>query len=291
VLNVQPDTSTLSAGVAAAILAAALLHASWNALIKGAGDKGLYTLLLHACSGAIGLIGLMFTGLPAADSWPYAGTSALLHTLYIAGLMRAYEGGQLAVSYVLMRGLPPLLIALVATTLLGETLGWAGMAGVLCISAGVLSMGALAGQALRHVLAHPSAQAALWNVLAIVAYSLVDGQGARKSVNPLAYAFLLCALEPLIILTINWHQRSSQMKDYFRTHWRIGLLGALCSTTGYATVLWAMTQAPIAMVAALRECSVIFVVLIGSLWFGEGRLRHGLLAGTFVLTGLVLMRL
>lgn len=290
-LNVRPDTSTLSAGVAAAILAAALLHASWNALIKGAGDKGLYTLLLHACSGVIGLIGLMFTGLPASDSWPYAATSVLLHTVYIAGLMRAYEGGQLAVSYVLMRGLPPLLIALVATTFLGESMEWTGMVGVLCISAGVLSMGALAGPALRHVLMHPSAQAALWNVLAIAAYSLVDGQGARHSENTLAYAFLLCALEPLIILTIHWRRRSSQMKSYFCTHWRTGLLGALCSTIGYATILWAMTRAPIAMVAALRECSVIFVVLIGSLWFSEGRLRQGLLAGTFVLAGLVLMRL
>lgn len=290
-LNVPPDTRTLSAGVAAAILAAALLHASWNALIKGAGDKGLYTLLLHACSGVIGLIGLLFTGLPASDSWPYAVTSALLHTAYIAGLMRAYEGGQLAVSYVLMRGLPPLLIALVATTVLGETLGWAGLAGVLCISAGVLSMGALAGQSLRQVLKHPSAQAALCNVLAIAAYSLVDGQGARHAGNPLAYVFLLCVLEPLIMLTLHWRQRRSQMTSYFRTHWRTGLLGALCSTAGYATVLWAMTQAPIAMVAALRECSVIFVVLIGSLWFGEGRLRHGLLAGSVVLTGLVMMRL
>jgi drug/metabolite transporter (DMT)-like permease len=290
-LNVQLDTSTLSVGVTAAILAAAMLHASWNALIKGAGDKGLYTLLLHACSGAFGLVGLMFTGLPATDCWPYAVTSALLHTLYIAGLMRAYEGGQLAVSYVLMRGLPPMLIAVLASTLLGETLGWMGMVGVMCISAGVLSMGALAGPALRHVLAQPSARAALWNVVAIAAYTMVDGLGARHSGNPLAYAFLLCAMEPLIILTIHWRQRSSEMKGYFRTHWRMGLLGALCSTTGYATVLWAMTQAPIAMVAALRECSVIFVVLIGSLWFGEGRLHHGLLAGSFVLAGLVLMRL
>ena len=214
----QPDSRILSAGVAAAILAAALLHASWNALIKRAGDKGLYTLSLHACSGATGLIGLMLTGLPAADSWPYAMTSALLHTLYIAGLMRAYDGGQLAVIYVLMRGLPPLPIALLASTLLGETLGWTGMVGVLCISAGVLSMGVLAGPALRHVLVNPSAQAALWNVLAIAAYSLVEGHGARNSGNPLAYAFLLCALEPLIILTIHWRQSSSQMKGYFCTH-------------------------------------------------------------------------
>ena len=80
------------------------------------------------------------------------------------------------------------------------------------------------------------------------------------------------------------------MKGYFCTHWRTGLLGALCLTAGYATVLQAKTQAPIAMVAALRECAVIIVVLISSLWFGEGRLRQGLLAGTFVLTGLILMR-
>lgn len=284
-----PDTGNLTAGVTAAILAAALLHAIWNALIKGAGDQGLYTLLLHACSAVLGLIGLVFTGLPATDSWPYVLASALLHTLYIAGLMRAYDGGQLAVSYVLMRGLPPLLIALFAAALLGESLEWSGVVGVVCISAGVLSIGALAGQSLRNLLAHPSAQAALWNVMMITAYSLVDGQGARNAGNPLAYVFLLCVLEPLIILNVHWRQRSVQMKIYFCKHWRIGLFGALCSTAGYATVLWAMTRAPIAMVAALRECSVIFVVLIGSLWFGEGRLRHGLLAGSFVLVGMVLM--
>ncbi|GAA4031797.1 hypothetical protein [Actimicrobium antarcticum] len=111
-LNAPPDSNALRVKVTAAILAAALLHASWNALIKGAGDTGLYTLL-HACSGVIGLIGLLITGLPASESWPYAAMSAQLHTVCIAGSMRAYEGGKLAVSYVLMRGLLPLLIGLV----------------------------------------------------------------------------------------------------------------------------------------------------------------------------------
>lgn len=287
----QPDTSTLTPGVTSAILVAALLHASWNALIKSAGDKGLYTLLLHACSGVLGLIGLLFTGLPATDSLPYLLVSALLHTAYIAGLMKAYDGGYLAVSYVLMRGLPPLLIALFAAMLLGESLAWTGMLAIASICAGVLSVGALAGQSLRALLGSPSVRASLWNVAAITAYSLVDGQGVRIAGDPLAYTFLLCALEPLVILTIQWRLRSKQLKSYFCIHWRMGLTGAVCSTAGFATVLWAMTQAPIAMVSALRECSVIFVVLIGALFFNEGKLQHCLVAGFFVFTGLVLMQL
>jgi drug/metabolite transporter (DMT)-like permease len=155
----------------------------------------------------------------------------------------------------------------------------------------VLSIGIFAEGGYRSVLAQPASQAALWNVLTIAAYSLVDAQGARSSGNPFAYAFLLCTMEPVIILGIHWHRRGDQMLKYFGTHWRIGLFGALCSVTGYATILWAMTRAPVALVASLRECSVIFVVLIGSLWFGEGRLRRGLLASTFVLAGLILMRL
>ena len=283
--------SELSSTVILVVLAAALLHAGWNALIRGAGDKGLYTLLLHACSGTLGGIGLLFIGLPDAASWPYILASALLHTVYIAWLMRAYDGGQLAVSYTLMRGLPPLLVALLSAPLLGESLGLGDWLGITAICAGVLGIGLAGGLTPGRIIAHPASRAAMLNALIIAAYTLVDGMGARAAGNALAYACSLYLCEPLLILAWQYRRRGRPMLEHFRTHWRLGLAGALCSTTAYAAVLWAMTQAPVAMIAAMRESSVVFAVLIGSLWFKEGRLRQGLLAGCAVVLGIILLRL
>jgi len=280
----------MSTTVAFAVLAAALLHAVWNALIRGAGDKVLYTLLLHICTGILGILGLFWTGMPPIACWPYVMASVLIHTFYIACLMRVYEGGQLAVSYVLMRGLPPLLITLCSVTLLGEALGMTATVGIFCLSFGVLSIGFASGQSMPQIWGHFSTKAALLNAIAIAAYTLVDGQGVRLAVNPLSYAFCLMAFEPVIILSLNFRARRWQMVSYFNDHWRIVIFGAVCALGAYATVLWAMTQAPIAMVAALRESSVVFAVLIGALWFGEGRLRQGLLASVFVFIGLFLLR-
>jgi drug/metabolite transporter (DMT)-like permease len=281
----------LTLPVVLVVLAAALLHAGWNALIRGATDKGLYTLLLHACSGFLALLAIGFVGLPATASYPFIIASALIHTVYIAWLMRAYVGGQLALSYTLMRGLPPLMVAMISGPLLGEFLGLNGWLGITCICSGVLMIGLAAGRTIKQVLEHPSSRAALLNASAIAAYTVIDGQGARLSGNAVSYAICLFALEPLIILGVNFRRRGPQMRDYFAQHWRLGLLGALCSTGAYTAILWAMTQAPIAMVAALRESSVIFAVLIGSLWFGEGRLRLGLVAGCLVVAGILLLRL
>lgn len=280
----------MPAHVLLAVLAAALLHAGWNALIRGAGDKGLYTVLLHASSGFLAIFALFFLGLPAPASWPYVGASALLHTLYIAWLMRAYDGGQLAVSYTLMRGLPPLLVALVSAPLLGEPLGSAGWLGIAAICGGVLGIGFAGGLTPGRALAHPACRAAALNALAIAAYTVVDGIGARQSGKPLAYACMLFVCEPLLILVWQYRLRGPLLLPYCRSHWRLGLLGAAYSTSAYATILWAMTQAPVAMVAALRESSVVFAVLIGSLWFKEGRLRPGLLAGAGVVLGIFLLR-
>lgn len=285
----MPDIG-LTTGVTLAVLAAALLHAVWNALIRGAGDKGLYTLLLHACSGFLAIFTVAFVGFPEAASWPYVAASAMLHTLYIAWLMRAYDGGQLAVSYTLMRGLPPLLVALVSAPLLGEALGLHGWLGIAAICGGVLGIGFAGGLTPGRAFAHPASRAALLNALAIAAYTVVDGLGARLSGNPLAYACSLFLCEPLLILLWQYRRRGPAMRAYFRAHWRLGLIGALCSTCAYATILWAMTLAPVAMVAALRESSVVFAVLIGSLCFREGRLRAGLIAGAGVVLGIFLLR-
>lgn len=282
--------SGMASGVVIAVLGAALLHAGWNALIRGAGDKGLYTLLLHACSGVLAIPVVLILGLPDPASWPYVLASAAIHTVYIVWLMRAYDGGQLALSYTLMRGVPPLLVAMLAVPMLGEMPKLQGWLGILCLSAGVLGIGFAGGQTPRHLISHPASRAALQNAMAIAAYTLVDGIGARQSGNPLAYACCLFALEPWIALTLGYRRHGGEMLAYFRRRWPIGLLGALCSTAAYAIVLWAMTQAPVGMVAALRESSVVLAVLIGYLVFREGHLRTGVVAGCTVLLGIFLIK-
>lgn len=280
----------LTPGIVLAVLAAALLHASWNALIRGAGDKRLYTLLLHACSAVLGGAGLLFTGLPAPESWRYLALSALIHSAYIVLLIRAYEGGQLATSYTLMRGLPPLIVGVLSGPVLGEALGTEGAAGIALIGCGVIGIGFASGLSLVRIASHPSTHAAMLNAVAIATYTLVDGQGARLAGNPLAYVFCLSLLEPIGVLLVGSRSNPGALQRYFLRHWRLGLVGAIAAMLAYATVLWAMTQAPIAMVAALRESSVIFAVLISALWFKEGHLRRGIVAGTIVMVGVFLLR-
>jgi drug/metabolite transporter (DMT)-like permease len=280
----------LAPGIVLAVLAAALLHAGWNALIRGAGDKRLYTLLLHACSAVIGGMGLLFTGLPAAESWPHLALSAVIHSAYIMLLIRAYEGGQLATSYTLMRGLPPLIVGVLSAPVLGEALGPEGAAGIALISCGVIGIGFASGLSLARIASHPSTHAAVLNAVAISAYTLVDGQGARLAGNPLAYVFCLSLLEPIGVLLVGLRSTPGALQRYFLSHWRLGFVGAIAAMLAYATVLWAMTQAPIAMVAALRESAVNFAVLIGALWFKAGHLRRGIVAGAVVMAGVFLLR-
>lgn len=281
----------MSTGVLLAVLAAALMHASWNAMIRGATDKRQYTILLHTCAALLAAVGLCFTGWPSLASAPYIATSAVIHWMYIALLMRIYEGGQLAVGYVAMRGLAPLLVCLFAVWVLQEPLpllAWLGVAGIL---GGVLTIALSSGQPLALLMRHPSGRAALLNGGLIAAYTLVDGQGVRLSGNPLGYVFTLVLLDPLVVLALQCRRDPARLLAYARQHWALGFLGAGISTGAYAIVLWAMTQAPIAVVAALRESSVVFAVLIGTLWFKEGRLRPGLLAALMVLSGVALIRL
>lgn len=280
----------ISTGVGLAVLAAALMHASWNALIRGAPDKQQYTILLHACAALLAVAGLCVTGWPSPASLPYIAASAVLHWVYIALLMRIYDGGQLAVGYVAMRGLAPMLVSLVSVFALREPLSAQAWLGVAAILAGVMTIALASGQPVGLLLRHPSGRAALLNAGVIAAYTLVDGQGVRQSGNPLGYVFTLVLFDPLLVLALQVRRDPAALLAYARRHWPLGFLGAGISTGAYAIVLWAMTQAPIAVVAAMRESSVIFAVLIGSLWFKEGRLRPGLLAALCVGLGVALIK-
>ena len=258
----------LTLGVTLAVLAAGLLHAGWNALLKSSvgGDPLLDTAVVVAGSSLWGLAVLPFTGVPGFAAWPYMAASAIIHFGYYITLAQAYRAGDLSFAYPLMRGTAPLLVAVLGSVFLRELPSPPMLLGIILISLGIVSI------AFLHRHAHPRS-AAYWafaNAGLISLYTLVDGTGARASGNPAAYVAWLIFLEGIPYVAWVVAKRGRPALDFLRASSRNGLFTGGCSLAAYAIVLWAMTRAPIAAVAALRETSVLFAALFGSLWLKEG---------------------
>ena len=276
----------MSPMVTALVLASALLHAGWNAIIKSSRDVVLDTALVAAAAGILALPLSGITGMPARPSWPYLGASALIHVAYFSTLAAAYRVGDLGHAYPLMRGTAPLLVALFGVAVLNEQPAASMWLGIVLISAGILSLSLL-----QRGRAHRSATLwALANAAIIASYTLVDGTGARLSGTPAGYAAALFWLQGLLFIALVAALRGRATLAYFAKYWRRGLGGGFCLLSAYAIVLWAMTQAPIAAIAALRETSVIFAALLGSILLKERFGRQRLIAACAVALGVFALR-
>jgi drug/metabolite transporter (DMT)-like permease len=261
----------VSAIVMAAVLAAALMHAIWNSLVKSAGDKFMTSARVCLWCGIIAVVVAVATPLPAAAAWPFVAASALIHVVYFVLVGRLYRNADLSVVYPLMRGLAPLLATAVAAAALGERPASLALAGVFALVAGVIAMGA-SGFAQGRIDA-ATLRYALVNAAVIAIYSVIDGEGARLSGPAMANAFgynawadgLTAALYAPVLVA--WRGRGT-LALFTREPARAAA-GGLAAFTGYALVVWAMTQADIGAVAALRECSVVFAAVIGVFLLGE----------------------
>ena len=249
------------------VLLGAALHAGWNALVKSGGDTLLDTALVVLGSALIAAVVLPFLPLPAPAAWPYALASGVIHLGYFSLVAAAYRSGEMSLAYPLMRGTAPLLVALLSLSLLGEALGLAGWAGVLLISGGVLAMALPKGKGAKASL--PTIGLALANALVIATYTLVDGTGARLSGHAVAYTLWVFLLTALFFGGMVFARRPAALTAHLARRWRIGLGGGAATLGSYALALWAMTQAPIAAVAALRETSILFGVALAALLLGE----------------------
>ena len=266
---------TLTWTVVAAVLLGALLHASWNALVKSSTDKALDTALIHLLGSFVALPLALIVGWPQPAAWPFILASVLIHIGYYTALTGAYRHGDLGLTYPLMRGTAPLLVALSAATTVGETLSPLAWAGVLAVSCGILVLGVS-----RHALDSPRAVSfALANAVVIAAYTVVDALGARASGNPLQYVVALFVLDgwPFALMVLS-RRGGALAWPYARRRWPVALLGALASLASYGIALWAMTRAPVATVAALRETSVLFAAVLGT-WFLKETLSARRIAG------------
>lgn len=272
-----------------AVLAAAACHAGWNALLKLQVAPVVATVLVAVAAGALALPLLPFIPLPAAAAWPYIVASAIIHVAYFLTLAEAYRWGDLSQVYPIARGTAPLLTAALASLWLHEALGAIGWAGIIVLAAGILLLTFKGGRKLERFDQRAIAFA-LATSLTITAYTLVDGIGARLAENALAYTAWLFIGDGITMAIYGWLRVGPSLVKDFRTHWRIATAGAALSTAAYAIAIWAMTVAPIALVAALRETSVLFAALFGTLILREPVLPMRLLAALLVLAGALLLR-
>jgi len=272
------------------VLVAALLHAAWNALVKSSPDKLLDMVTIIFVPGVLAFIALPFLPLLDRASWPWLATSVGIHTLYYLAVVGAYRHGDLSHVYPLMRGSAPVLVALASLGGLVDQLSGNMWAGVLLISLGIIAP-PLSG---RGAVGFPrrSTQIAAANAVIIASYTLIDGVGTRLSGNAISYGqwlFFLSAI-PFTMFALAWRGRAA-VSSYLRKRWTMGLIGGGMSMASYLIVLWAMTKAPVAAVAALRETSVVFAAIIGCYMLREGLGALRIAGAVVVLAGIVVLRL
>ncbi|MFF1968062.1 EamA family transporter [Streptomyces sp. NPDC058232] len=255
--------------VAIAVLAAAITHASWNAIAHAIKDQLLSFTLISGGGALLGAVTACFVPLPATEAWPYLVVSAVLHVAYMALLMRSFTLGDFGQMYPIARGTAPLVVTVLAAVFVGERPdGWA-TAGVAVACAGLVGValwGIRGSQARPH---WPAITAALATGLAIAGYTTVDGVGVRASGTSLGYIAWLMILEGLAVPAYTLCRRRGQLAAQLKPFAARGLLGAALSVVAYGLVLWAQTKAPLAPIAALRESSIIVGAAIGSVFFKE----------------------
>ena len=257
----------MSATIITAVLLGALLHAVWNVFIRAAADKDLTTTLVAGGAGIWAVCWLPFASAPALESWPYILASLLIHVAYFALVAYLYRHLELSFAYPIMRGSAPVLSAIIAVLVVHESPSPIGWIGVLLVSLGVLLL--IGGTWRSGSLKRAHLLLALANAVVIVAYTLVDGVGARLSGSPSSYTAWLFFLTAISLMTRYFAKTGwNGMNKVWHNRTRAAMGGA-CTVGSYGLALWAMTQAPIALVASLRETSVAFGTLLAVAFLGE----------------------
>ena len=274
--------------VVGAVLFAALLHASWNAMLKARRDTFLTTVLVAGGGGLLAALALPFVSAPAAASWPFIAASALVQGVYYRLLVATYRSGEMSLAYPLMRGSAPLLVALASRPLIGEALGGMQWLGIGCICGGIL---ALAGGAPARGTGRRTVTYALLTACTIATYTMIDGAGVRRSGAPAAYTMWIFLLTAIGFVLWARRGRPGELWPYARANPQVVVLGGVATLGSYGIALWAMTLAPVAAVAALRETSILFATAIAALFLREKIGVRKLAAIALVAGGAAVMRL
>jgi drug/metabolite transporter (DMT)-like permease len=276
--------------VFAAVLFAAAAHAGWNAVIKRGLDPLSTTVLISIGAALVSAAFLPITGLPAAAAWPWCAASVLIHLFYFAALIESYRAGDMGQVYPIARGSAPLMTATATALFIGERLGLAGWCGIVLLVAGVMLLSLRGGRDLAQ-LDRKAVGFALFTAVTICAYSVVDGMGARAAGSANAYSVALFIGIAPVMLVYALVQSGRAVVPAMARHWRLGLAGGTLQLGSYGIAIWAMTVAPIAIVAALRETSVLFGAAIAVVFLKEPLRASRIVAALMIVAGLALIRL
>jgi drug/metabolite transporter (DMT)-like permease len=280
----DPSTTTLPLTVTLAVLAAAVTHAIWNAIAHGIKDQTLAFALIGIGGAATSIPLIIVFALPRTSSWPYLLASVAIHVFYNLLLMQCYRLGEFGQVYPLARGVSPLVVTILAAVFVHEHLALLQLAGVVIVSAGLAFLVFAGGRpGLGAFLA------AVGTGLTIAAYTTVDGVGVRLSASSVGYIGWLILLQSLCVPLFAAARRRDVLLRQPRRILLSGLAAGALSVLAYGLVLWAQTKGALAPIAALRETSVIFGAIIGTLVFREPFGRTRIAATVLVVAGIVLL--
>ncbi|QPC85491.1 EamA family transporter [Mesorhizobium sp. NBSH29] len=270
-----------------AVLAAAAMHATWNALIKVRSDRFASISLASLGMAVFALPVLPFVEVPALAVWPWIATSMVIHVGYRLFLILAYSHGDLAQTYPLARGTAPLMTTIGGIALFSEMPGPLAIAGILFLCFGTLLMSFRGNVG---VINRRAVGFALTTSVFVAGYTLTDGSGARLATTASSYAAWLFLCDGVVSMAIGFFYRGRQLLTAMRQEWKIGILTGFLSAGSYWIAMWAMTKAPIASVAALRETSILFAMVISVTMLGESMTRWRVAAALSIIFGVIALR-
>jgi drug/metabolite transporter (DMT)-like permease len=272
-----------------AVLVAAAMHATWNALVKVRSDRFASITLTSIGMTLTALPALPFVEVPEAKVWPWIIASVIIHIGYRLFLIRAYDHGDLAQTYPLARGTAPLITAIGGVFVLSEVPSGLAIVGILLLSLGTLLMSLRGG----HIAVPNRAGVgyALTTSLCIAAYTLADGSGVRLAATAASYAAWLFVCDGLCATAIGFFYRGRKLLVASRSEWASGVVAGFLSAAAYAIAMWAMTRAPVASVASLRETSILFAMLISVFALGEKMTGWRGAAALSIVFGVIALRL
>ncbi len=285
VRRMETDISLALIGL---VLLTALMHASWNAMVRAGEDRLTALALMTGASGLIALPFLPFLPFPNLQTWAILGGTIILHTGYKLFLVRAYTYGDLGHVYPIARGTAPLLVAIGAFLFIGETLSLYAIGGLLLVTGGIMSLtwqrrGGTSDE-------RKATFYALGTAAFIASYTMLDGIGGRLAQSPFTYVLWLCALDGPVFFAIGLYRRGWKSIRATKSVGSVAFGGAALQVTAYSLVIWAMSVAPLGLVSALRETSVIFAALLSAYILKEPVGRIGIAAAIIVAAGVILIR-
>ena len=252
----------MSWDVTLAVLLAAMIHAGWNARVKRGGDPLYETTLIHTWVALPALVAVALLPLPGPQAALCLAASTTVHCVYYHALAGAYRSGDLSFAYPIMRGSAPMITALLGVVMLDERLAPLGWIGIGAVCAGVLSIGLARARTVDANARRRSLGWALLTAATIVAYTLIDSTGARSAPTPWSYVAWLAAVEGPALFAIVLARHRRPLLAYARARGAEPMATGVAAMLAYGIALWAMTRAPVGLVAALRETSVLFALLI-----------------------------